>query len=45
VIVVDGALVVDGVVGAPDACFKPRQADVVMSGAGRAILVRIPANR
>jgi hypothetical protein len=40
VIVVDGAIVVDGVAGEPDAVFKPRQADVVMSGAGRAILIR-----
>jgi len=40
VIVVDGAIVVDGVAGGPDAAFKPRQTDVVMSGAGRAILVR-----
>ena len=39
VIVVDGAVTVEGVIGGPDAYFKPRQADVVMSGAGQAILV------
>jgi hypothetical protein len=39
VIVVGGGITVDGIAGGPDAYFKPRQADVLMSGAGQAILV------